>query len=536
MSQFQEELARAAEKTGRMVFAVGVVGLSLSLFTDLRNLPDPHRFWGLVLRGAGIAVYAGLIVIVWSAPGFFRTHYENLLVVAAWAIAAPVAFNGPWSGDKGMTYFVGILQMEFAFATFFSISRVKFIVTVILCNLLYLGNLLRMNPAGEDFINVAVSLAIFAVVSILTHHLIYNYKYQNFTQRAGLEQYATRIRNILGSITDAFLALDREGRLIFLNAEAERFFSRDGKKTDDLIGKSIWDLYPALVGDSQLYDESRWALQTQQPVRFEEYYPRLNGYFQVHIYPSSNGLSISAHEITRRKLAEEQLKASLEEKDVLLRHIHHGVKNNLQIISSLLNLQSHLTPEKADILRESQNRIKAMALVHEKLYQSNDLAEINFRDFITSVAGNLVDSYGVNRTKIDLDIHIEEIRLEVETAIACGMIINELVANAIKYAFPDSHSSGRIKIAMREDADSARVTFTVSDDGVGFAELPDLERGPTLGLRLVKILTEKQLHGSLTISGEGGAHFEIIFEREAARGPQPQQHLRKGSLGRTSAA
>lgn len=520
---FQEELARSAEKNARIVCGFVLAALVLGVFADAENLPPEHLFTGLLLRGTAILYWAVIFGSVFLLPAWFRGNYENLLVAGVLIIAASVVVIGARAGAKGIIYFVGLLQIEFALATFFSIPRIKFVLTVVGMNLFYpLAELTIGGGVTEHFVNVIVGLVIFGFVSILTHYIILSYKRQNFEQRQGLEKSATRIKNILESISDAFLALDAEGRLTFLNREAERFFSRDGKQSQDLIGRKIWDLYPALVNDSRFFDECNRAMAEQCPVRFEEFYPRLNGYFEVHAYPSPGGLSIAAHEITRRKQAEERLKASLEEKEVLLRHIHHGVKNNLQVISSLLNLQSQLKAGPDHHLRESQNRIKAMALVHEKLYESSDLASVNFREFVHSIAGNLFDSYGVNRDRVALELEIEDIRMDVDNAVACGMVLNELVSNSLKYAFPPGRT-GRVRIAVR--AEGAELCFRISDDGIGFADPGG--SGDTLGLRLVRILIEKQLQGSFDFDGDRGADYAIRFrpKREDATAATPDGKL-----------
>ncbi len=511
MNRFKDELGRSATKNARVVCGFVILALGLGLLADLGNLPASRQFAGILLRLAGIAIWGTMFVLALAAPRWFQAAYESLLVVGVLTIALAVGLIGAWAGPRGLTYFVGILQVEFALATFFTISRIKFIFTVVICNVFFVASSLWFGgSSGEHQINAGVSLVLFGFVSILTHHIIHAYKFQNFTQRIGLEESKTRIANILESITDAFLALDPDGRLTFLNREAERFFNRDGKQSEDMIGQRLWDLYPALVQDSRFYDECNRAMRTGRPVQFEEFYPRLNGYFEVHAYPSASGLSIAAHEITRRREAEERLRASLEEKDVLLRHIHHGVKNNLQVISSLLSLQQHLAPASADFLRESQNRIKAMALVHERLYQSGDLASIHMFDFIQGMAGNLFDSYGVDRERIVLDIQVERIALDVDTAVACGMIINELISNALKYAFPVAR--GRIEIAMRTGADADEILFEVGDDGIGFT--PGQGRQNALGLRLVSMLVEKQLGGSYRLTHENGTRFAIYFQRK----------------------
>lgn len=217
-------------------------------------------------------------------------------------------------------------------------------------------------------------------------------------------------------------------------------------------------------------------------------------------------------EIIERRRAEEGIKASLKEKEVLLREIHHRVKNNMQVISSLLKLQSGYVKNKADIemFKESQNRIKSMALVHEKLYQSEDLSNIDFKGYIEHLANTLFRSYGINGTKTALKVDAEDVMLGVDTAIPCGLIINELVSNSLKYAFP-AGIEGEIEIVFRL-IDENEIELMVSDNGVGIPEDLDFRNSNSLGLKLVNILTD-QIGGKLELDRSKGTRFHIKLRR-----------------------
>ncbi|MCP4682121.1 MAG: sensor histidine kinase [Desulfobacterales bacterium] len=194
--------------------------------------------------------------------------------------------------------------------------------------------------------------------------------------------------------------------------------------------------------------------------------------------------------------------------------IHHRVNNNMQIISSLLKLQSgHIEGgESSEIFRESQNRIKSMALIHEKLYRSESLANIDLKEYIESVAQSLFRSYGTYSRNIDLKMEVESIRLGIDTAIPCGLIINELVSNSLKYAFPDG-KPGEIRISLHSD-DKNELELTVCDNGVGIPKELDIGNTKTLGLYLVSILIEDQLQGKIELSRTHGSEFRLYF-REA---------------------
>ncbi|MBD2729844.1 hypothetical protein H6G96_26880 [Nostoc sp. FACHB-892] len=216
-----------------------------------------------------------------------------------------------------------------------------------------------------------------------------------------------------------------------------------------------------------------------------------------------------------RKQAEEQIKASLQEKEVLLKEIHHRVKNNLQIISSLLNLQAeYLKDNQAlEVFKDSQNRIESMALIHEKLYQSQDLARINFADYIQDLVTNLFYSYNVNSSAITLKMNVEEVFLAIDAAIPCGLIINELISNSLKYAFPEKQP-GEIYIDF-SSIEANLFTLTIGDNGVGFTQDFDFQGTESLGLRLVKGLTH-QLRGNIDFSINNGVKYKIIFPNKIA--------------------
>jgi Amt family ammonium transporter len=204
--------------------------------------------------------------------------------------------------------------------------------------------------------------------------------------------------------------------------------------------------------------------------------------------------------------------ASLKEKEVLLREIHHRVKNNMQVISSLLRLQSRNVKDEQQIemLKESQNRIKAMALIHEKLYRSKDLANIDFNDYIKNLVNDLFISYKVSTGKITMKMNIEAVSFGIDTAIPCGLIVNELVSNSLKYAFPGG-KDGEIKISLRtlEEGD---IELIVSDNGVSIPKDLDFRNTESLGLRLITNLTEKQLQGKVELNRNKGTEFQIKFK------------------------
>ena len=215
-------------------------------------------------------------------------------------------------------------------------------------------------------------------------------------------------------------------------------------------------------------------------------------------------------DISDRKLAEEKIKTTLQEKEVMLREIHHRVKNNMQIISSLLRLQSMEIKDQISLekFKVSQNRIKSMALIHESLYRSEDLAKINFSDYINKLSTHILSTYSQEAALIDLNLELGKIYLDITRAIPCGQILNELLSNAIKHAFPeDKRGEIRIKMSARP---KGKYHLIVADNGIGFPNKLDFRKTKTLGLQLVNDLV-RQLHGSIVLSRKAGTSFEIKF-------------------------
>lgn len=217
--------------------------------------------------------------------------------------------------------------------------------------------------------------------------------------------------------------------------------------------------------------------------------------------------------ITDKYISEEKLKTSLKEKEVLLKEVHHRVKNNLQVISSILNLQSTYVKDDNTlyILRECQNRIKSMAFIHEALYQNKKFAEIPFDEYLIMLVKNLFHSYSIDQEHVRLNFDVERVFLNIDTSIPCGLIVNELVSNAFKYAFPDK-KQGFIFISLKKQNDD--VTLIIKDNGIGLANEIDFRNTESLGLQLVVTLVE-QIGGQIKLDNSNGTKFEITFKQIA---------------------
>ena len=221
-------------------------------------------------------------------------------------------------------------------------------------------------------------------------------------------------------------------------------------------------------------------------------------------------ISMVAHDITLKKSNESALVSSVQEKEILLKEIHHRVKNNLQIISSILNLQSSfVTDEKIlEILQDSRNRIRSMAMIHESLYKTTNFSSINFTEYIYNISSNLLATYRINEEHVSFKTELDQVELTLDQAIPSGLLVNELITNAIKYAFPDNKINGVISVRLKEEDNL--VSIYVEDNGIGLPDNFDIENLESLGLQLVVSLTE-QLNGTLTILEGTGTKFLITF-------------------------
>lgn len=222
----------------------------------------------------------------------------------------------------------------------------------------------------------------------------------------------------------------------------------------------------------------------------------------------------TVEDVTDRRQAEEALKASLLEKEILLKEIHHRVKNNMQVISSLINLQARHLKDKAaiEMFKESQNRIRSMALVHERFYQSKDFSHIDFSEYIRRLVIHIFQTYQVDPGLIQFEVEVETVSLNINTAIPSGLIVNELISNALKHAFPGKRQ-GKIQVELRRENEK-EFLLIVRDDGVGFPAGLDFRQTETLGMQIVTMLVD-QIEGKIELVREGGTMFKIIF-RELA--------------------
>jgi PAS domain S-box-containing protein len=381
-------------------------------------------------------------------------------------------------------------------------------------DLVYDSNNLKILPLDQSA-QVVLNVTIFPIrdsMGKITHAII---QHIDITERKQAEdqlrnQEAT-LRGVLDATQESIWLFSTDGRVLMANETA---LKRYGKPGPEVIGKPLENLPKDLA-------RSRWArmreaVQSGRPVEFEDrrgemdfhhtFYPVIDGEGRV------SSVVAFSRDISEHKKTVESLEASLEEKVILLKEVHHRVKNNLQIVASLLGLQvgRSKSPEMIEVLKDMRNRVKSIALLHETLYRSENLGHINFADYIKGLCGQLLYSSGPVANRIRLEYQVVPINLPLEQAVPCGLIVSELVSNALKHGFPGDRA-GRIQIELIP-IEEKTILLSVRDEGLGLPSDFKLDTSPGLGLKLVSGLTD-QLGGILemeTAPGKG-ADFRITF-------------------------
>ena len=331
-----------------------------------------------------------------------------------------------------------------------------------------------------------------------------------------LEESERRFRTIIETAQEAIFLKDRDSRYTLVNPAMAALF---GVPAADVIGRTDAELFEREEAAGIAADDRKVLageiVREERPLSFQG----KRYIFSTTKVPMRNetgettGICGIAHDMTEQKQMEEALRLSLQEKEVLLKEIHHRAKNNMQIVSSILNLQagSVKDPVALECLRKSQSRIRSMALIHEKLYRSKDYARINFGEYLRSLACALFQSCRSDSMRANLDFKAEEVFLDINTAIPCGLVANELIVNALKYAFPEGRS-GAVKIRLHSlGQDTYRIV--ISDNGIGFPKDLDFKNTESLGMQLVNLLVG-QLDGTINLIRKGGTTFNIVFKEQ----------------------
>jgi PAS domain S-box-containing protein len=344
---------------------------------------------------------------------------------------------------------------------------------------------------------------------------------QSFLERTQLTS-PDPFAKILDLADDAIISVDEQQTIILFNQGAEKIF---GYSYQEVVGQPLDVLLPATLSHVHRQHIHDFAGSHVTALRMGER-GEIRGRRKDNTeFPAEASISIVGIEgmtmftvilrdVTQRVAAEEKIKASLREKEALLKEIHHRVKNNLQVVTSLLGLQSRAATDEQTrkMFQESQNRIHSMALLHESLYQSNNLSMIDFPDYIRQLASHLFHSYGVRSDRIHLRTNLDELYLNLDSAVPCGLIINELVSNSLKYAFPDGRE-GEVRIELHEHSEG-QARLLVADNGIGLRSDTDWSTARSLGLRLVRSLAE-QLGARIEVKSNTGTEVQLTFAAAA---------------------
>lgn len=332
-----------------------------------------------------------------------------------------------------------------------------------------------------------------------------------------------KTKAIYDSSSNIFLVtLDLDGCVTYFNKHSAIYFKQISN-TDIKVGDFITDYFISIF-DEELIVEFNQILakviagkSRQFEVEFNYHFDQLwIEIFMNPIYDTEGNVaevSLIYHDITVKKRAENETNESLKEKEVLLKEIHHRVKNNLQVISSILNLQSSFVQDVAtlEILQESRNRIRSMAIIHENLYRTTNFSSIDFEGYLKNLVLNLSALYQRSDCKINIVYDLQPVEISIDQAVPSGLIMNELITNALKYAFiPGEDRSNELLIRMKEE--EGTIFLQVKDNGVGFSDDINYSNADTLGLQLVSTLCE-QLDGSMSLENKDGTNFLISFEK-----------------------
>jgi PAS domain S-box-containing protein len=339
---------------------------------------------------------------------------------------------------------------------------------------------------------------------------------------AALKESEQKYRNLVETSQGVIWSVNTQGRLTFVNQTIRQIY---GYEPEEMIGRHFSEfvtpeqaqkdreiLQPILVGESVFQYEAECLRKDGTT-----FWVSCNAMMLCDDNGNVLGTTGTSIDISDRKRAEEQIKASLQEKEALLKEVHHRVKNNLQVISSLLDLQAQQIQEPIalEAFQASQNRIKSIALIHEKLYQSENLARVNLADYIHTLTTYLLQTYPINPNNITLQLKVVEISLDLDKVIPCGLIINELVSNALKHGFPGD-TKGRVWIEFNPayleapEENTHQFTLIVGNDGIKLQNSQNFYTAKTLGFQLVNILV-KQLGGQIELEQSRGTEFKIQF-------------------------
>jgi PAS domain S-box-containing protein len=434
------------------------------------------------------------IILVLLAIAVFLTYYFHFIlgqgVIFTHIFYIPIILAAIWWRRKGL------------------------VIPIFLSVLLIFGYFLAPNlsyPLYEDLFRIIMFMAIGIVVAVLSEEIE--------QKDVKLRESEEKFRSVADSAVDGIITTDTEGKIVLFNSSLKNIF---GYETDEMIGKQVTMLMPdrykkifcANLEKFKSTGAHELAGKTFETIGLKKDGTEFPFEISIATWSSKGNVFITSiiRDVTERKKTEKLLQKSINDKEILLKEIHHRVKNNLMIISSLLNLQSRYIKdeESKNIFKESQNRAKSMALIHERLYQSTDLKRIDFGDYIRTLTDDLYHTYVLDSSIVKLNIQVEDLMLDIDHSIPLGLIVNELVSNSLEHAFPHGKSG---EITIKFYSQGHKYLLEVKDDGVGIPNDIDYKNTDSLGLRLVTSLTE-QIEGEIEFNNEHGTLFKISFNEE----------------------
>jgi PAS domain S-box-containing protein len=489
-----------ANRGRRIVLQHGLVVAIVGggLFLAFQNLPPyaPPGFLGITRPTLILppVLWVAVGVVSWRGRNLVQLFKPLALMAAILTAANTVMLYSTAPADPAAM--VAHLGKVIGYATF----------------LLSLMQLASMNMRARTRMEAELSR-----LNLDLEHRVMERTVQIEAANVSLRRSEARFRQALEATPNALLMINSRGLIEMVNGQTESMF---GHARAALLGHPVEMLVPdRFRGGHPGHRTSFYADPQSRPMgagRDLNAMKKDGSEFPVEIglnpIETDAGTMVLAAvvDISDRKREEQRLRAALSEKDVLLGEIHHRVKNNLQIVHSLLDLQTGRVtdPTAIETLRESQNRIKSMALIHQLLYQSRDFAEVDFKAFLDTLIPSLVSSYAMEPDHITISIETADVFLPLDAAVPCGLIANELITNALKHGFPDDRR-GQIRVQLEREV-TGQATFVVSDDGIGIPEDLVVEDTVTFGLQLVMLLAE-QLGGKLAIQRSAPTRFLLRF-------------------------
>jgi len=527
---------------GFVFFLIGILDLyhmvSYPFMPDFITPNSPNKaaiFWGearllcALLFFASVYVYKDTFPELIKIPVLFvftaLLSFISLITTSFYPDYLPVLYYHDGSPSTSLIFLIIITAVIMSYTCYLYAKRLgesgQKNITCIIYGLiiLALSNLVYFHYDYSEHLLKAAGFY-FLYLALFKTSIEQPYEAQVAIKKKLLYEAEERYKNIFDTAFDAIITVDLEDRVISWNNGAEKIFGWMAKET---VGKKLSNLIvpPDLRIERELLLKdviSGRTVSGVDAVRLRKDGTKIDVSVSISPLRDANqnviGLSSITRDITHRKRADDQIKESLKEKEILLREIHHRVKNNMQIISSLLRLQSGYIKEEKylEMFKDSQNRIISMSLIHEKLYQSKDFAKIDFDEYIKDMVTGLYQFYGTNTDKIALNINAKDVSLGVDTAIPCGLIINELVTNSLKHAFPDDRK-GKITISLCKTKEE-EFELAVGDNGIGIPKDIDFRNTQSLGLYLVTLLAENQLQGEINLERSNGSEFKIKFKGE----------------------